>query len=187
MNQKLIQIGVLNILQGLGCDIKHPDFKQTPERVYRMYKEILNGPRFRWSRFPCQGYNEMVVHVGHHCFGFCPHHLLPIEMRISVAYIPTARGYVPGLSKVPRLASKAAGRLVLQEQVGVDIVDTLMKSLKLNGAGCFILGRHMCMSMRGIKTDGIVATSALRGVFLEKPEVRQEFFSLVREGQQWKL
>lgn len=187
MNRKLVQIGVLNILQGLGVDIKHPDFKETPQRVARMYEEVLNGKKFRWSKFPCLGYNEMVVHVGHHTYGFCPHHLLPIEMRISVAYIPKSRGYVPGLSKVPRLASKLAGRLVLQEQIAVDLVDEMMKHLKLLGCGCFIIGRHMCMQMRGIKTSGVVATSALRGVFFEKPEVRAEFFNLVREGQEWKL
>lgn len=183
MNQKLIQLGVLNILEGLGVDINSKDFKKTPERVARLYKEILSPPRVQWSTFPHQGYSEMVVHNSHHVWGFCPHHILPIEMFVAVGYIPTSKGNVPGLSKVPRLVEVKSRRLVLQEQIAVDIVETLMKKLKLLGAGCFIRGRHLCMTMRGVKTNGLVTTSALRGVFLTKPEVRTEFFELVRSGR----
>ena len=182
MNKKLLELGTLQILEGLGADIKHPDFKETPQRVARMYREILNPPRVKWSKFPHSGYNEMIVHNAHHVWGFCPHHLLPVEMYVAVGYIPRTKGYVPGLSKVPRLVEWHARRLALQEQITVNVADTLMSKLRLLGCGCFIRGRHLCMTMRGIKTDGTVTTSALRGVFLEKPEVRQEFFELVREG-----
>lgn len=182
MNQKLIAVGVLNILEGLGADIKHPDFKETPRRVAKLFKEVLTPPRVKWSSFPHNGYNEMIVHNAHHVWGFCPHHLLPIEMYVAVGYIPKSKGYVPGLSKIPRLVEAKARRLVIQEKVTVDIVDDIMSKCKLLGAGCFIRGRHLCMTMRGVKTGGVVTTSALRGVFLEKPEVRHEFFSLVREN-----
>jgi|SRR5262245_12783239 len=180
MNQKLIAVGVLNILEGLGADIKHPDFRETPRRVANMYREVLTPPRVKWAKFPHNGYNEMIVCNAHHVWGFCPHHLLPVEMHVAVGYLPKSNGYVPGLSKVPRVIETKARRLVLQERVTVDIVDELMKQCKLLGAGCFIRGRHLCMTMRGVKTNGVVTTSALRGVFLEKPEVRAEFFTLVQ-------
>lgn len=182
MNQKLISLGVLNILEGIGADIKDPDFKDTPQRVARMYKEILSPPRIKWSSFPHNGYSEMVVHNSHTVYGFCPHHLLPVEMHVAVGYIPKSKGYLPGLSKIPRLVELKARRMVLQEKIAVDVVDELMRRLKLLGVGCFIVGRHMCMTMRGVKSTGVVTTSALRGVFLTKPEVRTEFFELVRRG-----
>jgi GTP cyclohydrolase I len=103
-------------------------------------------------------------------------------MHVSVGYIPSKKGWVPGLSKVPRLVEHKARRLALQESVTVDIADSMMKQFRLLGAACFIKGKHLCMSMRGIKTDATVSTSALRGVFLEKPEVRTEFFALLNGG-----
>jgi GTP cyclohydrolase I len=178
MNRRQVALGITYILQGLGADLRHPDFKDTPDRVARMYAEILRPPRFKWSKFPHRGYSEMIVHSGHKVWSFCPHHLLPVGMEVAVGYIPRSKGYVAGFSKVPRLVESKARRLVLQEQVAVDIVEELMKKLKLLGAGCFIRGRHLCMEMRGVKSDGVVMTSALRGVFLEKAEVRQEFFEL---------
>jgi GTP cyclohydrolase I len=181
VQRKLIELGVLNILEGLGADIKHADFKETPARVARMYKEVLEPPQIRWSLFPGRNYSEMVIHHAHHVWGFCPHHILPVEMEVSVGYIPRSKGYVPGLSKIPRLVEHKCRRLAIQEQVTVDIVDTLMTKLKLLGAACFITGRHLCMAMRGVRSNGYVTTSALRGVFLEKPEVKSEFLTLVHK------
>lgn len=183
MQAKLVQLGVLSILEGLDVDIRHPDFKDTPARVWRMFKEVLSPPRVKWSSFPHDGYDGMIIHDSHHVWGFCPHHLLPVEMRVAVAYIPKAKGYVPGLSKIPRLVETKCRRLVIQERVSTDIVLDLMKRYKLLGAACFIRGRHLCMSMRGVKTDGTVTTSCLKGVFLTKPEARAEFFALVRNHE----
>lgn len=179
MNRHQIALGVTHILQGLNVDLKDPNFKRTPERVAKMYEEVLKPPKFGWSKFPSSGFSEMVVMHGHKVFSFCPHHLLPVEMKISIGYIPRSKGYIAGLSKVPRLADKIARRLVLQEVISVDIVDAMMKNLKLLGCGCIVIARHMCLAMRGVETEGLVTTSALRGVFLEKPAVRQEFFNLV--------
>lgn len=183
MRRKLIELGVLQVLEGLGVDIRDPDFKKTPERVARMYHELLSPPKVRWSMFPAQGYSEMIVHKAHSTWGMCPHHLLPIEMEVSVGYIPRQKkgSYVPGLSKIPRLVEQKARRLVIQEKVSVEVVDEMMKRLKLLGAGCFIRGKHLCMTMRGVKSSGVVITSALRGVFLDKPEVRTEFLALVMD------
>ena len=39
-------------------------------------------------------------------------------------------------------------------------------------------GEHLCMSMRGVKTPAIMTSSAMYGVFREKPEARAEFLAL---------
>jgi len=51
-------------------------------------------------------YTEMVISKHNTAFGVCPHHLLPVVYRISMAYIPTNK--VLGLSKLSRLARMIA-------------------------------------------------------------------------------
>jgi GTP cyclohydrolase I len=42
---------------------------------------------------------------------------------------------------------------------------------------------HLCMAIRGVQKPGsLTVTSALRGVLLEKPEARHEFFDIIRKG-----
>jgi len=43
-----------------------------------------------------------------------------------------------------------------------------------------MVGQHTCMQMRGVLSeDSEMITQALRGRFLSKPEVRQEFMQLL--------
>lgn len=45
-----------------------------------------------------------------------------------------------------------------------------------------IEGEHTCMTMRGIKKPGtITRTATLRGIFNEDHDLRQEFYSLIKE------
>lgn len=46
------------------------------------------------------------------------------------------------------------------------------------GVGVVIRASHMCMTLRGVKHEGDMVTSALRGVFLSKPEARAEFLQM---------
>jgi GTP cyclohydrolase I len=55
--------------------------------------------------FPAK-YDEMVISKYNSAFGMCPHHLLPVIYRISVAYIPNEK--VLGISKLSRLATLLA-------------------------------------------------------------------------------
>ena len=40
-------------------------------------------------------------------------------------------------------------------------------------------GKHLCMSMRGIKTDALMSNSVVRGRFRELPALRAEALSLM--------
>ena len=55
--------------------------------------------------FPAR-YDEMVISKHNVAFGLCPHHLLPVIFRISVAYIPKTK--VLGISKLSRMAQLMA-------------------------------------------------------------------------------
>lgn len=187
MNRALIEKGVELILEGLGIDRDDPDFDNTPFRVANSFTEVCHGleedapetiSRMMSARFP-SSYDEMIVTTGIDAVGICPHHLLPISYRASVAYLPgIEQGYVIGLSKMPRLVKLLAARPVLQEDLTKDIADVIESHLDPMGVGVVLEGMHGCMNYRGVnQKEALVRTSVLRGVF-RNPAARSEFISL---------
>lgn len=127
--------------------------------------------------FPAK-YTEMVISKHNVAFGLCPHHLLPVIYRISLAYIPTDK--VLGLSKLSRLARIHARAPVLQEDLTHELCRTLHEDLASQGAAVYIEGLHLCMAARGVGAhETRLVTSAVRGVFLEQMATREEFIKLV--------
>jgi len=127
--------------------------------------------------FPAK-YSEMVISKHNVAFGCCPHHLLPVLYRISVAYIPRER--VLGISKLSRMAKLLARAPILQEDLTHDLAQILHERLHSEGAAVYIEGLHLCMASRGIQAhEARVVTSAMAGVFLSQPETRTEFVKLV--------
>ncbi|GAB4521716.1 MAG: hypothetical protein Tsb0020_40270 [Haliangiales bacterium] len=127
--------------------------------------------------FPAK-YTEMVISKHNVAFGVCPHHLLPVLYRISVAYIPTEK--VLGLSKLSRMVRMQARAPVLQEDLTHELCRTLHEDLGSAGAGVYIEGLHLCMAARGIGAhEARLVTSAVRGAFLDQPATRDEFINLV--------
>ena len=174
--------GILDALcRHFGLDRKDPNFKDTPQRVGRAYEEIFSGLRnssievtsILARTFPGTS-QEMLVCGPVHVWSMCPHHFLPVEMNVWVAYIPKKK--LLGLSKLARLAQVLAARPLMQEQVTADIVDALYKSKDLRpaGAACHVAGRHLCMAMRGVKQDARFRSTALRGIFT-RPSAKAEF------------
>jgi GTP cyclohydrolase I len=181
-----------HILKGFedefGIDIETEDFADTPRRFAKYLREIIAGAKFTTEQiehhavgFPSQGYDEMVLARNVWAVGLCPHHLAPIEYRISVGYIP-GNGKVLGLSKLVRMARVLAGRPILQEHISKDIVDILMKEpIEAKGAGCVVKGRHGCMVYRGVKSPDVdVTTSSVEGVFRSELGARAEFLELIK-------
>jgi len=123
-------------------------------------------------------YQDMVISKHNVCFGVCPHHLLPVSYRVSLAYVPEAR--VLGISKLSRLAHLLARRPVLQEDLTHELALVLHDRLESRGSAVLIEGLHMCMAARGIEAhEARVTTSAVRGVFQADRATRQEFLDLV--------
>jgi GTP cyclohydrolase IA len=126
--------------------------------------------------FPAK-YTEMVISKGNTTFGICPHHLLPVVYRISVAYIPTSK--VLGLSKMSRLIRLVSRGPRLQEDLTHELAEIMYSKLESQGSAVYIEGLHMCMAARGVGAhEARLVTSAVRGVFLEMP-TREEFIKLV--------
>ena len=113
-------------------------------------------------------------------FSYCEHHLaLMYNMNVSVGYIPN--GKVIGLSKIARIATMVGKRLQLQERIGADIMDILKNVLETEDVIVVIEGEHSCMTARGVNKPGaLTRTAAICGKFETKPELRQEFYSLLK-------
>ena len=186
-----IHEGYALILQGLG-DLGYPitddNFSETGPRAARALLEMAQ-PVDEISRrvedlvaksFPAT-YDEMVISKHNSAFGLCPHHLLPVIYRVSLAYLPSDR--VLGISKLSRLAQLLARRPVLQEQLTQDLADVLCSRLGSRGSAIYIEGLHLCMAARGIRAhETRVVTSAVRGVFRDQHETRAEFLKLVTQA-----
>jgi GTP cyclohydrolase I len=127
--------------------------------------------------FPAR-YDHMVISKHNICFGLCPHHLLPVIYRVSLAYLPRER--VVGISKLSRLIRLMARRPVLQEDLTHELAELLHRRLDSRGAAVYCEGLHMCMAARGVEAhEARLVTSAVRGVFADQHSTRQEFLDLV--------
>jgi GTP cyclohydrolase I len=71
-----------------------------------------------------------------------------------------------------------------QERITKNIADDLVEHLTPLGAGVIIEASHGCMQCRGVrKQNAIMTTSAMRGVFFDKPAARAELFQLIGNGR----
>lgn len=186
-NYHEVKDGIEHILYGLGVDLEDPNFKDTPDRVARAYRELCRGLYERdkideiLSRvFPSDN-DQMIIRPDIDAVGLCPHHLLPVRYRVHVGYIPAEGGFVLGASKISRLVHLLAARPILQEDLAPDIVDKLEETLNPLGVMAVVIGEHSCMQCRGIKeASSKMITSAVRGIFKsEFDSPRAEFLSLV--------
>ena len=183
----LFQEGYAKIIQGirqLGFDTADENFVDTAARAAKGLHQLIHDQKqvraevdtLLAKTFPAK-YTEMVISKHNTCFGVCPHHLLPVIYRISMAYIPTEK--VLGLSKLSRLARLIARGPRLQEDLTHEIAEILFKDLASQGSAVYIEGLHMCMAARGVGAhEARLVTSGVRGVFLELA-TREEFIKLV--------
>jgi len=180
MNQKKIEKGVELILEGLlGKQwIADQNYVETPKRVARFYAEMFRPRPYTQTSF-IEDRKQMITLLHHIDYTFCPHHLLPVKLDISLAYLP--QGAVLGLSKLIRLIQMHFEEPILQESFTDSLADELMSIRhKPLGSAVLVYGDHSCMQIRGAKTSGCVATSAMRGVFLDLSAPREEFMALAR-------
>jgi GTP cyclohydrolase I len=176
---------VRGILTALGLDLADPNLAETDLRVAKMYLEMFGGlaegAEPKVTTFPNEeGYSHMVMEKQIPFFSMCAHHLIPFYGHAHIAYIPRER--ILGLSKFARILEFYAKRPQLQERLTEQVVTYLEEKLQPQGAMVVIEARHLCVEMRGVKKTGaLTVTSALRGIFHQKP-VREEFLDLLRRS-----
>jgi GTP cyclohydrolase I len=179
-----IRKAVKEIILAVGEDTEREGLKKTPERVARMYAELLGGmhedPKKHLSIFS-ENYDEIVLLRDVPFYSICEHHLMPFIGSANVAYLPS--GMVLGVSKLARVVDCFARRLQTQERLTYKIADFIMNSLKPQGVAVVLEASHSCMTIRGIKKPGsVMVTSALRGIFKRDPRSRNEILSLMHNS-----
>jgi GTP cyclohydrolase I len=181
-----IRKAVEEILLAVGEDVHREGLRQTPERVARMYTELLGGtledPSIHLQSVFTEQYDEIVLLRDIPFYSICEHHLLPFIGQAHVAYLPT--GKVLGVSKLARIVDNFAHRLQAQERLTSQIADFLMQNLKPLGVAVVLQASHGCMTIRGIRKPGsVMVTSALRGTFKKDARSRAEVLQLMHNDR----
>ena len=172
-----------DLLFNLGEDPSREGLQRTPERVARMYGELLSGystdleSLVNGAIFDSD-YKGIVTVRDIEFYSLCEHHLLPFFGKVHVAYIPD--GKIIGLSKIPRLVEMYARRLQVQERMTQQIAEELEHILQPKGMAVVVEGAHLCAMMRGVKKDEAnMVTEIMLGDFNNDKDLRQEVLSLI--------
>jgi len=186
INVDVTMKAVRELLEALGENPEREGLRRTPERVTRMYAELLSGYRadpdaiVNDALFQVK-YDEMVIVRDIEFYSMCEHHMLPFMGRAHIAYIPN--GKVLGLSKIPRIVDMYSRRLQVQERMTRQIADFIRDLLDPQGVAVVVEALHLCMMMRGVrKHNARMTTSAMHGAFRSNLATRQEFLDNISRG-----
>jgi GTP cyclohydrolase I len=188
IDQEAIRQAVQAMLAAFGENPQREGLIRTPDRVARMYEELLAGywvDPVTMINDACFNvtYDEMVVVRDIEFYSLCEHHMLPFIGRAHVAYLP--KGRVIGLSKIPRVVDMFARRLQVQERLTRQIADFLHGLLEPHGVAVVVEALHLCSMMRGVKKHGArMTTSAMHGAFRSSLATRQEFLDNISRGSE---
>jgi GTP cyclohydrolase I len=181
-----VEDAIHQLLEAVGENPDREGLLKTPERVGRMYLELLAG----YQEDPIAlvndavfdvSYDEMVLVRDIEFYSLCEHHLLPFIGRAHVAYLPNGR--IIGLSKIPRVVDLFAHRLQVQERMTRQIAEFLDELLHPMGVAVVVEGLHLCATMRGVKKhDARMTTSSMFGQFRKSIATRQEFLDNISRG-----
>jgi GTP cyclohydrolase IA len=186
IDEAAVRDAVDKLLRAFGEDPSRPGLLNTPDRVARMYTELLSGYRqdpeqiINDALFE-ESYDEMVMVRDIEFYSLCEHHMLPFLGRAHIAYFP--RGKVLGLSKIPRIVDLFARRLQVQERMTRQVAEFIQELLNPYGVAVVIEGLHLCAAMRGVKQhDARMTTSAMLGAFRNNLATREEFLANISRG-----
>ncbi|MGD2077196.1 MAG: GTP cyclohydrolase I FolE [Chloroflexota bacterium] len=174
---------VRKILINVGEDPQREGLRDTPERIARMYDELLAGyyvdpvALVNDALFQVE-YDELVVVKDIEFFSMCEHHMLPFFGMAHVAYAPSHK--VIGLSKIPRIVEMYARRLQVQERMTRQIAELIQRVLRPYGVAVVMEAAHMCSMMRGVKKEQArMVTSSMLGCFKDNEMTRNEFLHII--------
>ncbi|MCX4244938.1 GTP cyclohydrolase I [Paraliomyxa miuraensis] len=172
---------VAEFLRACEQDMGHKDLATTPTRVARLWSEqFLSGYAMDPTKIlgdPVEGEaaTELVIIRDLPYHGMCPHHLLPYVGRATVAYLPGTQ--LVGFGRLGDLVNCFTRRLTLQERACNDIVDALMAHLDARGAGCVMVGEHMCLRIPDNRHRAQVVTASFRGDLQQRKELQDRLWS----------
>jgi GTP cyclohydrolase I len=146
-------------------------------------KEVFAGryqPMPKITEFPNAKHLDEIYTLGPITIrSACSHHLVHITGRAWIGVLPSDN--VIGISKFVRLTNWIMARPQIQEESTVQLADIIEEMIKPKGLAVVVEATHQCMTWRGVReSETKMTTSVMRGVFLNKPECRAEFFRLIK-------
>jgi GTP cyclohydrolase I len=177
------------IFEQFGMDLDTPGTRETPERFLRALFDATSGyegdPKLL-TAFPteCRGGADcrisQLIEGPISFFALCEHHALPFHGVAHVAYIAHER--IIGISKLTRLVRLFARRFTVQERMGQEIADTLVRLMEPHGVAVHMEAHHLCTQMRGVREEhSRTWTSFWRGAYEADPALRQEFLQVCQK------
>ena len=165
-------------LGALGVPTHIGSTADTPRRMAAAYAELLSPRSFDLTTFENdEDYDELVLARDIPVRSVCEHHMLPFVGVAHVGYLPGER--ILGLSKLARVVELFAHRPQVQERLTTQVAGWLETQLKPRGVGVVIEAEHLCMTLRGVRSDGTTTiTSTLLGTLREDARSRAEFLFL---------
>src|SRR5436853_2563815 len=172
------------ILTEIGADIHSEGMKETPLRAAKALVEMTEGSRMETDQLTkmfkaeCRAAicHDMVIVEGIKEVGLCEHHLLPIIMNITIAYVPDKR--ILGLSKLSRIAGYFARRLQNQERTAHLIALFIEEIVEALGVAVLIDGKHMCAMARGVRDqNSVMKVNVMHGTFQQDQNLRNELLT----------
>lgn len=183
-SQEEAEEAVRTLLRWAGENPSREGLVDTPKRVTKAYQEFFAGytqdahKELAKTFEDIQGFDDMVLVKDIEFVSHCEHHMVPIIGKAHVAYWPDQK--VVGISKLARIVDIYSKRLVSQEKMTKQIVDTIEEALSPKGAAVMIDANHQCMSIRGVsKIHSSTSTSMFSGCFKEDRDLQRRFMDMI--------
>ncbi len=177
-----------------------PNSMDTPRRLAKMYMLELMSGRYeappKVTSFPnlktddgeecaSEGSEAGVYHFNNLLvvqapfISVCSHHWQPVRGTAYIGVIPGDR--VIGLSKYTRIVRHLAARGTLQEELTVEIADSISEYCGTDNVGVVVFARHGCCENRGISVpNSQTSTAEMRGMFMGKSQLREELYDNIK-------
>ncbi|WP_076606355.1 GTP cyclohydrolase I [Cystobacter fuscus] len=178
-------VAIQDFLRAAGLSQEEdPNLHETPERVAEAWAtEFLDGytqtPEEALGeliRAPRGSSGELVVVTDLRFQSMCPHHLLPVEGRAHVAYVPAK--WVVGFGRLGTLVDCFAHRLILQEDMAREVAASLARVLGSPATACIIEAEQACLRIRGPRQrDARTHAEAYEGLLRRDGAMRRELWT----------
>ena len=182
---------VADFLGAAGLDVHQPELIETPGRVAAAWAGgFLDG----YARTPKEALaetypapkgsqGELVVVTGLRFHSMCPHHLLPVEGRATLAYVPGRR--VVGFGRLGALLDTLAHRLILQETLAREVASALARELGSPATACVLQAHQACLRVRGEEqSDAVTHAEAYTGALRKDGALRRELWVRIAATQE---
>ena len=171
------------IFAAMGLPADMPGTRETPKRFLRALLDSTagyEGDDKLITAFPteCDGGPDcsvsQIIEGPVPFYALCEHHSLPFFGHAYVGYV--AHEHIIGISKLTRLVRLFGRRFTVQERMGKQIADALVRILEPHGVAVHIEATHLCTQMRGVREhESKTVTTFWRGEYEKQPSMRSEF------------